>query len=114
MNLKLELRIYTHYFVSLCAERKKCGLQIELSEVQNREMALRQTQEALQGQLDQLQAELSQCREELETSRLQLSKTSVLNHTLERKNKVISSTRSPVRYVHVGCLSTPGNPRPSE
>lgn len=77
------------YIVSLCAERKKCGLKIELLEVQDREIALSQSQAALQGQLDQLQAELSQCREELEANRLQLSKTSVLNHTLKRKNKVI-------------------------
>lgn len=85
----MEFQTYSHYFVSLCTERKKCGLKIELSEVQDREIALSQSQAALQGQLDQLQAELSRCREELEANRLQLSKTSVLNHTLERKNKVI-------------------------
>lgn len=84
------MQTYSHCFVSLCAERKRCGLQIDLSEVKDREIALSRSQAALQGQLHQLQAELSQCREELEANRLQLSKTSVLNHTLERKNKVIT------------------------
>lgn len=72
----------------LLVGRQQCSLQAELLEVRDRETALRSSQIALQGQLGELQAELSQCRTELETDRLQLRKTSVLNLTLERKNKV--------------------------
>ena len=70
------------------AERQQSSLHTELLEVRNHETALHSSQAALRGKLDQLQTELSQCKSELETGRLELSKTTALNHTLQRKNKV--------------------------
>lgn len=83
-----EVAVKTYLILFPCAERKNFSLHAELSEVQDHNTALSQSQTAVQDQLDQLHTELNQCREELEANRLQLNKMSLLNHTIERKNKV--------------------------
>ena len=67
---------------------QQSSLGSELREARDREAAVRGSHEALQRQLEKLLAELNQCRCDLEADRLQLSKTTALSHSLERKNKV--------------------------
>ena len=53
-----------------------------------REQTLLSSQAALQQQLESLRLELGCSREELEAEQLELSKTTTLSRTLEKKNKV--------------------------
>ena len=70
------------------AERQQHILKAELLEVRDREAALHMIQSTLHDQVELLRTELSDCQNKIESDRLELSKTTVLNQTLQRKHKV--------------------------
>ena len=81
--------------------RHQNSLQAELLVVRERETALRGSQADLESQLEKLHIELVECKQELETEQLELSKTTVLNNTLQRKHRVSYSRGACLYMFHV-------------
>jgi hypothetical protein len=61
---------------------------LELEALQGREMQLSAIKEGLEEELKCSKSELETCRDQLETSQVELSKTKVYSHTLDKRNKV--------------------------
>ena len=61
---------------------------MEVEALQGREMQLSAIKEGLEEELKCSKSELDSCRDELEASQVELSKTKVYSHTLDKRNKV--------------------------
>ena len=78
--------MYTYQIKSI--EHRRGQLQLELEALQGREMQLSAVKEGLEEELRCSKSELEACREQLEASQVELSKTKVHTHTLDKRNKV--------------------------
>ena len=74
--------------VFACTEHRRGQLQNELEAMQSKEMQLSAIKQGLEEELKCSKSELETCQNHLETSQLELSKTKVYNHTLDKRNKV--------------------------
>ena len=72
----------------LCVEHRRGQLQLELESLQSREMQLSVVKEGLEEELKCSKSELEICQDQLEASQVELSKTKVYSHTLDKRNKV--------------------------
>ena len=69
-------------------EHRRGQLQLELEALQGREMQLSAVKDGLEEELKCSKSELEACRDQLEASQVELSKTKVYTHTLDKRNKV--------------------------